>query len=236
MSSSLLTSIFALLLTTMALSATAQDNNPLLLAGSQWSSASSYSYAGAIIPVAGSVLGQGWFVPIFVNYLTYNYASAFNNQPVTAGVTAPGASAGIGYQWRGSHGSLSLSGSIGYQHFQTIPSVNNAINSDQLAVIPQIQGQYQFTPTVDGDWISTYYFGPNSNWNRFRLGWQPNWRLHVGIEQIFQGGSNYRIHQGGMFVSTPLPHGLNLECDFGKLYSIGLPTQPYVGLSVVKKM
>src|SRR5258708_23004336 len=85
----------------LGVAATAQASDSLFLAGTDQSSLGSYSYVGALVPVAQGKLGDGWVMRQWFDRLTYRYNGGVPDIHAEAYGYAPA----IGYQWPMSGGS-----------------------------------------------------------------------------------------------------------------------------------
>lgn len=207
----------------------------LLIGGSQYSRASSYSYLGLIKPVADGELGKGWFVSAIGSWLTYEYDINVNNQADTLKAKAPGIDFGLGYGWQGDKYYLQLSAAAGYRDYRLSPNVpGEEPEGSMLSLTPQFQVGYQFTPTVDIGLLSNWSIGPQSQFNRLRLGFRPSGVWHIGLEGIYQDGKNYRSKQYGLFATRYLAKGLSLELHGGTLQSQDISSAAYLGAAFSK--
>ena len=208
-------------------------DQPLLLGGTQWSPNSTYSYLGAILPLAPGTLGQGFFQRYWVDYLTYHYSG-----PSALGIiqaTSPGVQVALGYQWSGTgyYAALSLGGGYRYVHLNPYDATAT-IKGNIWSLIPEFEAGYDFTPYLQGNLIASYAFGPRQYWGRLRLGWRPDRLFRVGPEVILQGNPDYDAQQAGLFVGTDLGGGWGMEVDGGVQFSRNLARTGYAGLALSK--
>lgn len=207
----------------------------LIIGGTQISEDSSYTHLGALRPSWGGRLGHGWYQSAFVSYLTYDYDTEVQAETINVKARAPGIELGIGYIWDGERHAVNLSLAAGYRNYNLSPDLpSEEPNGDQGTVIPQLQASYRMAPAWDADLISNYAFGPDSTFNRARLGYLPlnGWRF--GPELIFQEGRNYRNEQVGFFVAVPLQPGWRLEMSSGRLEKKDGAIMPYMGIAFSK--
>lgn len=213
----------------------AQAEQDLLIAGSQYSRTSSYSYLGLIKPLADGQLGKGWFVSAVGSWLTYEYDININNQDDTLKAKAPGIDFGLGYGWQSDKLYLQLSAAAGYRNYRLSPNVSGEQpEGSTLSLTPQLQAGYQFTPKWDIGLLSNWSIGPQSQFNRLRLGFRPSGVWHVGLESIYQDGKNYRSKQYGLFATRYLVNGLSLELHGGTLQSQDITSAVYLGAALSK--
>ncbi len=228
-------SYFFLMILLMLSGGAAKAEQDLLIGGSQYSRTSSYSYLGLIKPVADGQLGRGWFVSAIGSWLTYEYDINVNNQADTLKAKAPGIDFGLGYGWQGDNHYLQLSAAAGYRDYRLSPDVpGEEPDGSTLSLTPQLQVGYQFSPRFDIGLLSNWSIGPQSQFNRLRMGFRPSRVWHVGLEGIFQDGKNYRIKQYGLFATRYLANGLGLELHGGTLESQDISSAVYVGAAFSK--
>lgn len=207
----------------------------LTIGGTQHSKESSYTYLGLIRPIWGGELGKGWFHSTIASWLTYQYDISVNGQADELKAKAPGIETGLGYGWAGDAYSLSLSVSAGYRNYRLSPNVpGEKPEGSTFHLSPQIQAGYKITDYWDIALLSNYSIGPQSNFNRLRLGAKAGPAWHVGLEGIYQEGRNYRIKQAGLFATRYLSNGLSLEVSGGHLESKDESSTPYFGVAFSK--
>lgn len=207
----------------------------LTIGGTQHSKESSYTYLGLIRPIWGGELGKGWFHSAIASWLTYQYDISINGQPDELKAKAPGIESGLGYGWVGDDYSLSLSVSAGYRNYRLSPDVpGEKPEGSTFHLSPQIQAGYRISESWDVALLSNYSIGPQSNFNRLRLGVKASPAWHVGLEGIYQEGRNYRIKQAGLFATRYLSNGLSLEVSGGHLESKDESSTPYFGVAFSK--
>jgi len=209
----------------------------LLLGGTQWGAYSSYSYLGALQPLPGARLGQGWFVSGFVNYLDYRYTTGFPAQTVRT--QAPGGNIGLGYASVAGALHWTLSGAVGYANFNAQPgAVRGAARPRPQGAVwtftPQVQWDLRLGPQWSLTGIDNYSFGQSSFWTDWRGQWRPTPTLALGPEGILQGGPNYRIHQLGVFAEIGPFSGWQLGFTGGVSFQSGLADSGYAGFSFSK--
>ncbi|HET8808505.1 MAG TPA: cellulose biosynthesis protein BcsS, partial [Methylophaga sp.] len=76
--------------------------------------------------------------------------------------------------------------------------------------------------------------GPQSQFNRLRLGYRPTGMWHVGLEGMYQEGKSYRIKQYGLFATHYFASGLSLELHGGTLESQDTSGAAYLGAAFSK--
>jgi len=231
--------IYILALLAISANTLADDNSPsqsLVIGGSQHSSNSSYSYLGLITPIWGGKIGDGWFNNTIASWLTYDYNGSQNGSTVHVKAKAPGIETGLGYAWSGPKYALSFSTTLGFRDIGLNPKLANDDGPEggTFAVSPQIQARYELLPKLDTDLISSYSFGPDSSFNRLRLGWTgiPGWR--IGIEEVLQRGQTYQNEQQGIFITKYLSNGISLELSGGTSKPRDDKSSPYIGISFAK--
>lgn len=226
---------FLTLLTLIACTANAADNENLLIGGTQVSELNSYSYLGVLKPFEGYKIGDGWYSNLIASWLTYEYDTFANNRDVTAKATAPGINIGIGYSWTKPKYNLSLGLSAGYRHINMSPHLpDEDPQGDVFTMTPDIQARYKFSDYVDADLISSYAFGQKALFNRVRLGLHPTAKWRVGVEAFLQKGQNYKSHQFGVFGSSYFSNGLGYELSAGYSENDDGATSPYIGINFAK--
>jgi hypothetical protein len=209
----------------------------LVLAGSQVSAGNSYSYAGALTPLSGDTLGQGWFAKTIASWLTYRYTTTLNQVQTRVDAHVPGIEAGAGYAWSGANYHLDASADVGYRKVRLTPTIPaDESKGSGWFLAPQLHANYDFTPSIDGDLIASYTFKQHSNFDRGRLGWKPSASWHVGVESVLLRGDDYRIRQNGVFASTNLDNGLALSFSLGRSAPRDESHSTYFGIALSKSL
>lgn len=227
----------ALLGTNGSAGAETADNAPLLILGVQGSSASSYSYAGVIKPMAGATLGQGWFSQVMASWLTYRYQSTDqNNASVEVHGTAPAIEAGVGYGWKTDQLSTTLSGMAGYRHIRRSPDVGSGSPQGGVATFtPQLQMSYSLSKSTRAELATSYTFGEKNFFSRVRAHTALNESgLRAGVEAAYLRGPDYRSQQGGLFVTTSVAPGIGLILDVGIARDQNAKKSFYAGISLAR--
>lgn len=209
----------------------------LVIAGSQVSEGSSYSYAGLLTPLSGDSLGQGWFTKVIGSWLTYRYTTTINQAQTRVDARAPGIEAGPGYAWSGTNYHLDASATLGYRQVRLTPTIPaDESKGSGWFVAPQLQARYDFTRSIDGDLIVSYAFRQHNSFDRARLGWKPSENWRVGVETVLLHGDDYRIRQNGVFASTSFDNGLSLSFSAGRSTPRDETRSTYVGIAFSTSM
>jgi len=205
---------------TVMLVATVFANNALsaspsgvFIAGSQYSSDSSYTYAGVVKPMAGSELGQGWYNTAILSWLTYRYDTTdFTGAATTIRASSPGVEAGIGYGWKGAGHAVSLSTSLGYRNTRVSPFVPAEEKTGSILTIsPQVQWSVALSPRLTASTLASYAFGQQSGYARARLMWETTSHWSAGVQETYLKGQNYRTTQHGVVLAHDLANGYVIE-------------------------
>jgi hypothetical protein len=214
---------------------TADDKPTLWIGGTQHSEDSDYTYLGAIRPLDGQSFEQGWYWQAIASWLSYEYDLSIGGQPDTLKARAPGVEVGLGHRWSSDDWNLALSLSAGYRDYRLSPDVRTEKpEGSTLSLIPQLQFNYAIAETVSLGLLSNWAIGPQSTFNRLRLGYQPNWRWQLGPELYYQEGRNYRVKQAGLFASRILDSGLNIELNAGLAETQDQSGSGYIGFALSK--
>jgi hypothetical protein len=181
----------------------------IYLAGTQFGANSSYSYAGAILPLPGNVAGSGFAARFWGDYLTYDYRSGATKIDASGW---GGEVAGV-YQFSGAWGWSNLSAGGRYRDTSFSPDdPGNRARGSRLYLTLQADGGYN----IDSNWqfrgiasylsnVTGYFVQPTidrSIWNGLR----------AGIDATFQGDRSYKQ----VYV------GANLSIAFDDHRSLGL--------------
>lgn len=214
----------------------AQDPAPqtLFIGGSQGSSASTYTYAGQIVPLEGARVGQGWFHKSVASWLTYGYSTEIGGAPTQARAGAASFESGWGYAWDGVQLKGDVSLTLGVRDTRLRPRELRAdgLHGTRVALTPQVGVRYSFTPQWDADILASYSIGTQSSFSRARIGGRPadtSWRL--GVETSLSEGQNYRTQQIGVFAGRDVGLGWFVEMNAGQAQSKNGNNTPYVGMS-----
>lgn len=194
-----------------------QEPTNVFFGGAQYSSDSSYTFAGLLRPMTGAKLGEGWYQKAVASWLTYRYNTNINGQNYDIHASAPGIEAGVGYGWKGDAYALDLSGAVGYRRARVTPIVPaNEVSGNVFTFNPQIQASYSFTPKLEASAIASYAFGQKSAYGRGRLAYKidPTW--FAGLQETYLKGPNYRINQHGLVLGRRLGDGYAVEVSFGQ--------------------
>ncbi|MES2887716.1 MAG: cellulose biosynthesis protein BcsS [Pseudomonadota bacterium] len=213
----------------------ASSSPDLLIAGSQGSSDTHYSYVGTLVPMWGGTLGQGWFRKTVASWLTYRFDTVQAGQNVTVRAQAPGIEGGLGYAWNAPGRAADVSLSIGARHTRLDPDVSTAgTRGTELTLTPQGFIRQDLNRWLDADVLASYSFGTEGRFARGRLGTRvvPNWR--IGVEGVQVAGPDYRSLQRGVFASTSLSNGMSLDLNAGQARARDGKTAAYVGVALSK--
>jgi hypothetical protein len=221
--------IHAALLSALMLWPTAAGAEGLFLAGASKGATSDYAFAGAILPLPGQRLGQGYALRLWSDYLDYTYAGG----PGT--ITASGwggALAGV-YQFSGDWGWSSLSAGVAFRH--TVLSINDPGNSERGSKAHfnlQADGGYNLDPHWRLRGLGSYT--PDNRAYLLQAGIDRTiWgEVRLGLSVMLQGDRNYSQVSGGVTAYIPLSPGIELAPSIGASQGGG-KTAPYGSLTLV---
>lgn len=207
----------------------------VMFGGSQGSGSSSYTYLGAMTPIASAEPGMGPYAKVILSWLDYRYGSSERSTLSEINARGAGLELGAGYAWRYERGSIDLSATVGYRDLRVTPfAPKDQKSGSVLTLNPQIYASTPLSDKTDADLIANYAIGLGSSWARARVGAKPSGSWRAGLEAIFLDGPNYRIRQQGVFVSLPVDALTSLEFTLGRAKPQDSSASTYVGIGFAR--
>lgn len=170
------------------------------LAGVETSRDNQYAYLGAVLPLAGQHLGQGFVQRYWLDYVAYRYEKT-PLQEIETRVSA--VEAALGYQqssasgWWGTY--------LGARYANTRLSPSDPDNDDRggrLRAKLQFEGETEVGAGWRVNGIASHLVGDVNYWARLRLQTTLRNQWHIGPEVIGQGDSNYSAYKVGVFLGN----------------------------------
>ena len=205
-----------------AVIAPASAQRGIALAGMEVSRDDQYAYLGAVLPLPGQRLGNGFVQRYWIDYIGYRYQQSAL-QDIDAKVL--GGEAALGFQqaesgsWWGAY--------LGARYANTRLSPDDPGNDDRgprWRAKLQIEGE----TSLAGNWringILSHQIANDDYWARVRLQTTFKNKWHVGPEFVAQGDSNYSAQKLGAYVGNiwlggsalTLKAGVNNPEDFSR--------------------
>jgi len=181
----------------LGVAATAQAADSLFLAGTDQSSLGSYSYVGALVPLAQGKLGDGWVMRQWFDRLTYRYNGSVPDIHAEAYGYAPA----IGYQWPMSGGSNHAGLYAGLRVAHTELSPDDPGNVDRgTRVRFSLQGELtsRLGAMAQNQFLAQGEFGNGAYFVRDRLAWRVFGHYTFGPEAIAKGSRVYQAREVGL--------------------------------------
>jgi hypothetical protein len=209
----------------------AQAADTLLLAGTGGSSLGTYSYVGALIPLGGGNLGQGWVMRQWLDRLTYHY----NGFEPDIHALAYGYAPALGYQWAMSNPQhAALYAGVRVANTQLDPDDPSNVDRGTRARLT-LQGELtsQMSGAVQNQFLAAGEFGNGAYFVRDRLLWRLASHYSLGPEAIAQGNHHYRAREAGLcFGGIALTRRASLLLHAGIYQQYDQPTVGSVGIEV----
>lgn len=172
----------------------------IVLAGTEWSLDSHYAYVGAVLPLPGYTLGQGFATRLWLDHVGYAY-DATPARRIEGRVL--GQEAAVGWQWRSAQtwGGLYLGLRHGYLDLEPDDPANRDRGHRWRGKI-QVEGETALTADWRANLIASHLFGSSNHWGRLRLqtvlanGW------HAGPELISLSALDHRAWQLGGYLGN----------------------------------
>ncbi len=207
------------------------DQN-LAIAGAEVSGHhSAYGLLGAITPLPGSTLGNGFVARLIASGLTYQYEGA----PGDVDGTAFGGEASIGYQGSDAGGWWGIYAGPGYRYTHLSPDdrTSDARGSNYTLNL-QAEVERNVTQNVKTNLTGSYAaFGNNAYWTRARLLERVSGSIFVGPEAGLQGDDDYRAWQLGAAVTgIEVNSRASLGVKAGVRKAENFSASPYGGLEL----
>lgn len=200
----------------------------LLLGGAQYSGDNDYVYLGALKPIAGGKLGDGFYVSPFLGVSHYTFTQ--NNLGFTG--NQPAVSLGVGYAWTRPGFSLSLSLAGGYADTFLSPyKPSGSIIGGQLFAEPEIYTRIALPGNGSVTINSGYLAGIRSFFGSVYSLVPVNKTLSIGPEVDFGGGINYRDHSFALRIQDQLTSQLTLTLSAGASTNVPVAYKPYVAFT-----
>jgi Cellulose biosynthesis protein BcsS len=179
----------------LALSGTAHCAESLLLSGTEWSRSASYSYVGALTPLGGGSLGDGWILRQWLDRLTYQYRGA------TSEISAEGYgfSPALGRQLPLGNTHVGIYGALRVANTSLHPDDrSNADRGTRARFSIQADALTPIAGWAENQLIAQAEFGNDGYFARERLLFRVPGRLTLGPEVVFKGNTKYSARQFGV--------------------------------------
>jgi Cellulose biosynthesis protein BcsS len=201
----------------------------LFLTGAEVADRNSYVFLGAILPIGGSTLGNGWVQRYWADHIRYEYDSG--NRTIKA--RAYGLEAALGYQKSSGDGWAAAYAGARYLDTSLSPDdPDSEARGEHLRAKLQLEGEKATSPAWRLGGIVSYTFGADSYWVRVRAMHGPA-RRAFGPEFIFHGDPDYSAQQVGLAYAGFEPvKDMVLGVKAGMRFSEG-DRSPYLGLELV---
>lgn len=216
----------------VAIASPARASDDLLLAGTSNSTLGDYSYVGALVPLGGGRLGQGWIMRQWLDRVVYRYNGLLPDVRATAYGYAPA----VGYQWAldGGTNHMAIYGGVRVVHTRLDPYDPGNANRG-THVRPTLQGELtsNFGVRVQNQLLAEGEFGNGAYFVRDRLLWRI-WRSYtLGPEVIAQGSREYQAHAEGLCLGgITLTHRATLLLHAGVYQQRGRATVGTFGVEL----
>jgi len=196
--------------------APAQAQSGHFLAGGEASARDFYTYVGAVLPLPGNRLGQGFVQRYWLDYFGYEFQGA----PGEVRARAWGAEALVGYQTSSQRNWGSLYVGVRYTDTTLTPADPGAdVSGSAFGVKVLAEGETWLDERWRVNGIASYAFAQSGYWVRGRaLRTLPN-RLHLGPEVVLAGNPDYDTQRYGLVLGGFRALGGSLDVKGG--YSTG---------------
>jgi hypothetical protein len=210
----------------LSLSVWAQEN--VVLTGLEASRDQQYAYLGAVLPLSGSQLGQGWVQRYWLDYNAYRYEK-LPLQYIDTQVTA--VEAALGYQQSSAHSWWGVYLGARYADTRFEPDdPDNADGGKQWRAKLQLEGETELGAGWRINGIASHLLGDANYWARLRLQTTLANQWHIGPEVIVQGDANYSAYRVGAFLGNiKLGETSALTLKAGVSQSDADPASMYLG-------
>ncbi len=222
--------IFAIFVAGFGVCAQAEAYDGVAFAGGSVSRDSS-AYAGAIIALPGSSLGDGLALKAAASGGVYDYQSGAGR----IDATYYGGVLGLAHQWSGNWGWANLSGGVRFT--QTDLSPSDPANEREGRRFDAALGADG--ALVEGAWRLGWYaeggVRDESYLARLQLTRSvvPD-RLRLGVEGMISGDPQYRAENIGIALSAPLGGDFEIQLSGGAQFQRGLNEHGYFSIGFVK--
>lgn len=200
----------------MLASGLAQAQTGVVLTGVEAGRDTRYAYLGAVLPVKGYALGNGWVQRYWLDYLDYRYQSA--SSEIDAGLVS--GEAAIGYQGSSASDWWGVYLGVRYQNIRLNPDdlTNDSkgghfgaklLAESDMGVGTTWRANGAIALTSQSNW-----------WTRVRIYTPLGKSLHIGPEVTAQGDPSYRLYKLGVFLG-----GIPLRGDSFLTLKAGLTKQ-----------
>jgi len=172
----------------------------IMLTGVEASRDDQYVYLGAVLPLPGNRLGQGFVQRYWLDYEAYRYEK-LPQQDIDTRVA--GGEAALGYQQSGASGWWAAY--LGARYANTRLSPNDPDNDDRgwrLRAKWQLEGETEVGAGWRANGIASNLVGDANYWARLRLQTLLRNQWHIGPEVIVQGDPNYSAYKVGAFLGN----------------------------------
>jgi hypothetical protein len=183
------------LVSALALSASARSADSLVLSGTEWSRFGTYSYIGAITPLDGGTLGDGWIMRQWVDRLTYQYRGG------TAEIHAEGYgyAPAFGRQLPIGNSHVGLYGAVRIAHTSLEPDDRSNVDRGTHARFSiQAEASTRVGGWAENQLIASGEIGNGGYFARDRFVFRGPARLAWGPEVVFKGNNQYDARQFGL--------------------------------------
>jgi hypothetical protein len=179
----------------LALSGTAHCAESLVLSGTEWSRSASYSYVGALTPLGGASLGDGWVLRQWLDRLTYQYRGASSE----INADGYGFSPALGRQLPLGNSHVGIYGALRVANTSLHPDdVSNADRGIRARFSIQADALTPIAGWAENQLIAQAEFGNGGYFARERVLLRIPGRLTIGPEVVFKGNTKYSARQFGL--------------------------------------
>ncbi|MDA9221349.1 cellulose biosynthesis protein BcsS [Methylophilaceae bacterium] len=174
-----------------------QDPDSFFIMGTQYSSTSTSSYMGVILPFHGSQMGNGYVHRLFLDYQEYQY----NKNTTTIQAKAPGLSYSIGYQGSMDAGHYGVFMGMNLKDTNLSPDdTDNKGSGFKTDPIVGVELDKNIMESFNAAMYANYTLGRRAYWSKFKLK-SNSIPLHPGVEFTIQGDATYTKRQAAISIN-----------------------------------
>jgi hypothetical protein len=183
------------LLLALTLSASARSADSLVLSGTEWSRFGTYSYLGAITPLGGGSLGDGWVMRQWVDRLTYQYRSGTSDVHAEGYGYAPA----FGRQLPIANSHIGLYGAVRIAHTSLDPDDHSNVDRGTHARFSiQAEDYTRVAGWAENQLIASAEIGNGGYFARDRFVLRGPGGFTLGPEVVAKGNRQYDARQFGL--------------------------------------
>lgn len=200
------------------------------MAGTEFSTGTSYVYLGHVTALPGSSLGNGYVKRLWIDWSKYRYDKSGQNYEVSA----PGAELALGFQRASENHWWAAFAGLTYRHTSLSPAdPMSSISGNKINPKWQIEGEQ----TLGHKWrlsaIGSYVTGQQGYWTRARVLHDNLPGMQIGLESIAQGDPNYHANQYGiLLLGLKANNTVNVGLKAGIRKVAGLNSHTYFGVEL----